>query len=818
MGEQKKPSLIDRVAAKIVDGRQVVLVVTVILLVASFFTRKWVHVEDDLAEYLPKTSSTRVALDLMDENFTTFGTASVMVENVTLGEAQVLCDRIEAMDGVQSVSFDETADHYNAAAALYDITFDYDEDDEACLTKLEEIKSLLSSYDIYISTSLGNTAGDIIDAEVQVIMVYVAVIVVAVLLFTSETFAEVPVLLLTFVTAMILNSGCNFVLGTISFVSNSVTSILQLALSLDYAIILINHFKEEYRALALREAVISALSKAIVEISASSLTTIGGLFAMMFMQFRLGPDMAVCLIKAILFAMLSVFIVMPCLLMMFGPYLEKTRHRSFIPRIDFVGKYAYATRRIVTPAFVVVVVAACVIAQRCPYVYGYDEITTPKLNYVQIADDKIEETFGSQNLVAVVVPAGSYDAEKAFLEEMQTYDEVEDVQGLASTELKDGYMVTDSLSARELADLLDVDRSVIAAAYYAYADDNNQLGRMLEDMESYRVPVLDLLTYAFDKADDNGLDLAALGIEIEDDDGETTRLEDLREDLDNAKLQLMSDNYDRMLVYLTLPESGDETYAFIDEMQQIAQSYFPEGGVYIAGDSTTDYDFQKSFSVDNKVVSLVSITIVLVVLLFTFKSVGLSVVLVMFIQGSIWINFAIPALINSPLMFMAYLVVSSIQMGANIDYAIVVSSRYQEVKKRLDPRSAIIETMNFAFPTILTSGSILATSGILIGQMTSEASIVGIGQSLGRGTIISMFLVMFALPQILLVGNVLIDSTVFSTPKPKIEKTRTAGRMHLDGMVDGEIHGRIKGRVQGIVEGDMNLTVVSGTAQKEEQQ
>ena len=203
-----------------------------------------------------------------------------------------------------------------------------------------EDPSYLADYDIYVSTSLGNTQQETIDAEVRVIMVYVAVIIVIVLLLTSQTYAEVPVLILTFVVGMILNMGTNFMLGTISFVSNSVTNILQLALSLDYAIIFCNHFKEEHQTMPLKEAVIESLSKSIPEISSSSLTTVGGLVAMLFMQFRIGSDMAVCLIKSILFAMLSVFVVMPGLLMLFGPYMSKTKHRNFVPKISFVGRYA----------------------------------------------------------------------------------------------------------------------------------------------------------------------------------------------------------------------------------------------------------------------------------------------------------------------------------------------------------------------------------------------------------------------------------------------------------------------------------------------
>ena len=159
---------------------------------------------------------------------------------------------------------------------------------------------------------------------------------------------------------------------------------------------------------------------------------------------------------------------------------------------------------------------------------------------------------------------------------------------------------------------------------------------------------------------------------------------------------------------------------------------------------------------------------------------------------------------------MSYLVVSSIQMGANIDYAIVIASRYQELKNTMDHREAIIETLNFAFPTVLTSGSILTVSGVLIGQMTSQAAIVGIGQSLGRGTIISMFLVMFVLPQILLIGGGIVDRTSFSV-KHAIKKETTRGRVFVDGVVSGEIRGTVSGIMRANVEGDVDLHLISGS-------
>lgn len=270
-----------------------------------------------------------------------------------------------------------------------------------------------------------------------------------------------------------------------------------------------------------------------------------------------------------------------------------------------------------------------------------------------------------------------------------------------------------------------------------------------------------------------------------------------------------------MLVYLNLPVSGDETYAFTDTIHDLAQNYYEGGNIYVVGESTNEYEFQKSFSRDNIVVTLVSILIVLVVLLFTFKSAAMPVLLISVIQGSIWINFSIPVFTHVDLFFIAYLIVSSIQMGANIDYAIVTASRFTELKREMSPREAIIETMNFVFPTIITSGSILAVSGILIGRMTSEGCIVGIGQSLGRGTIISILLVMFVLPQILLLGGRIIEKSSFSV---SVNLKRHSGRgiMVVDGMVHGEISGTVVGMVHATVDGDVNVTLLSGSVREEQ--
>ena len=793
-----------KLATWIVDKRNLIFLVTVIGLLFSAVSRNWVEVENDLTSFLPEESDTKKALNVMDGQFTTFGSADVMVANVTYDEAEALKNQIEDLEGVLSVSFDDSAQHYADVSALYSITFAYPDDDEKCLEGLDRVKTSLSGYDIFIDTDLGNSKGDIIDHEVSIIMIYVAVIIVIVLTFTSETYAEVPVLILTFVTAMILNLGSNFVLGKISFVSNSVTSILQLALSLDYAVILSNRFKEEHQNLPIREAVITALSKAIPEIGASSLTTIGGLVAMMFMQFRLGPDMAICLIKSIFFALLSTFIVMPGLLVLFGPLMDRTGHRSFIPKIPFVGKFDYSTRKIVPPIFLVVVIFAYYFSGLCPYAYGYGGIVTPKLNDIQIAENLITKTFDTKNMVAVIVPGNEYESERKLYNELMTYEEVDSATALVSVDALGGYKLADALNPREFAELAGIDYEEAQILYSAYAVKDEDYSRLLGQISDYEVPLIDMFLFVCDEMHKGYISF---------DEETQEKLESAYILMNSAKVQLSGEEYDRMLFYLNLPEGGDPTYEFLNTMKSIAEKYYGKGEVYLAGNSTNEYDFKKSFAVDNTVVTVVSILIVLVVLLFTFKSVGMPLLLILVIEGSIMINFSFPYFTNTQLFFLGYLVVSSIQMGANIDYAIVIGSRYQEIKNQSDRRTAIIETMNFAFPTIITSGSILAASGMLIGNMTSEATICGIGQCLGRGTIISIILVMFVLPQILLVGDKLIDHTSFEVKRK--ERTVSHGMTRVDGFVSGTINGKVNGYVNGLVDGEVNVTLVSGNAQTE---
>ena len=796
---QENAGFMVKVATFIVDRRNLFFLLFGIALIFSVVSMNWVKVENAMSAYLPDSTETRQGLDRMEEQFITYGTAKVMVINIPYDKAQEIADEIKALDSVIMLTFDNSSEHYNNFSALYDITFGYEETDERALEALDTVKEMLSGYDLYVSTDMGDASAEQIASEMQVISVLVAIVVVTVLLLTSQTWAEVPVLLLTFIAAALITKGTNFLMGTISFVSNSVTIVLQLALSIDYAVIFCNRYKEEHQSLPIREADIVALSKAIPEISSSSLTTIGGLIAMMFMQFGIGSDMALCLIRAILLSLLAVFLLMPGLIMLFGKAMDKTYHKSFIPKIPFVGKFAYKTRFIMPPLFLVLIVAAYIVSSKCPYVYGYSMLETPVQSEAMVVDELIEESFGPTNMVALIVPAGNYEKEKALLTELESHPEVKSTLGLSNTEALDGYMLTDKLTARDFSELLELDYEVAELLYMTYAVNDENYAKIVNGLSSYSVPLIDMIMFLYDEVNEGYVTL---------DDDLMDTLTDAHTQMQIALDQLQGEEYSRMLIYLNLPEEGDETFAFLDKMHEIANKYY-EGTILIPGEATSQYDLYKTFQTDNTVVNVVSILAVLVVLLFTFMSAGMPVLLILIIQGAIWINFSFPAIQNKNLFFMSYLIVSSIQMGANIDYAIVISGRFMELKDKMPKKEAIIETMNFAFPTIVTSGSMLALAGIFIGMMSSDGAICGIGQCLGRGTILSIIIVMFVLPQILLLGEHIIDKTSFAVSIP-LKLERVSGLMRVDGLVQGQINGTVIGEMHGFIRGDANLLVNMG--------
>ncbi len=731
-----------RLAAFIVDRRKAFMVFFIIAIIYCLFRISDVTVENDVTKYLPENTETRQGVDIMDNEFETHGSAKILLANITYDQAFLVAKGLENIDGIDTVKFydpeDEDyndvplEDYYRDSAALITLSFDQEEDTDLSQRAIKEVREYVRDYDNYIFTTVDLDESADLKKDVAFILFVAVFVIIGVLLFTSSTYAEVPIFVITFVAAAILNKGTNYIFGTVSFISTSVDVILQLALAIDYAIIMFHRYMEEHLGgMEPREAMITALSKAIVEISSSSLTTMAGMVALVFMQFKVGKDLGLVLCKSILFSMLTVFLLMPGLIMWFRNNIDKTRHRSFVPKITVWGNFIVRTRHVFPIAFLIVIIFAFRLSSTAPYIFDKYTARGPKKTPYVEAKDRIDETFDTGNNMALVIPKGDYDKEAEIIKNLKTREYVGDVLALANVEVGDAkeYVLTDSVTPREFAEIADIDAGISKLLYTAYAQDNEVYGAFIDGIDEYRVSVLDLIDFIYDKKEAGAFNLSAK---------QSEDLDDIHEQIENARVQLESEEHSRIIFVLKGEVEGEKTYSEVDDIRSMAQSYYRDR-IYVVGDPTAAADLSGSFSNDNLAISILTAFFVGVILLFTFQSVSLPFILLITIQGSIWINFAIPNLTENPLYFLAYLIVSSIQMGATIDYAIVITNRYMTLRQENpDKKALVVQSLNESFATIVTSGSILTVCGFLVGNMTSNAVIANLGTALGRGTLLSI--------------------------------------------------------------------------------
>lgn len=799
--KKKKGNLWLTVATFIVNKRKAIEILFVLAIIYSVLCINKVQVNQDITSYLPADSETRQGLSIMDEQFMTYGSAKVMLANVTFNQADSLVDSLENVDGVKEVAFDDSSDHFKGTNALFDITFSGTSDEQVSKDALNSVKDILADYDVYVSTEVGSeeSSAESLAKDMNIILVLAVVVIVAVLLLSTKAYLQIPVLLITFGVAAILNMGTNYWFGTISSITNSIAVVLQLALAIDYAIILCDRFMEEHETLDAEEAVKVALSKAIPEISSSSLTTISGMVAMMFMQFRLGYDMGIILVKAIILSLISVFFLMPGVLLIFAKGIDKTHHKCYVPKITIVGKFANKTKYIIPPLFIICLVFAFMKSNNCQYIYDTSSIVSAKKSESKIAQETIEETFGASNQLVVMVPKGDYESEHKVVKKLQNLDYVTSALALSNVPINDEYVLTDKLSPRQFSELVGIDREVVEVLYMAYAYNQEQYGPVVTGIDDYDVPIIDMFLFLYDQYKEGYVTL---------DSNLDEKLTTLYDTLHDAQLQLQGSDYSRLVLNISLPVEGQETYDALEEIRGIAAQYYSKDSVILVGNSTSDHDLESSFASDNIIISVLTALFVMIILFFTFQSAGLPVLLVLTIQGSIWINFAVPSIEGQTVFFIAYLIVSAIQMGATIDYAIVISNRYLQLKQQMPLKEAITETLNQSFPTIFTSGSILTCAGFLIGEIASDATVASIGVALGRGTLISIILVLFVLPQILLMGDIIIEKTALTMNITRPQR-EVAGRVRVTGHVRGYVQGEIDADIQGTFQGQMKVSVDS---------
>ena len=754
-------NILKKISRQIVDKRVIIMIAFLAACVYCALSISRVHVNNDITSFLPPDTDTRRGLTIMENEFTTYASANVMLANTTYERASAAAEKIETLEHVTGVTFDNSPAHFVDSAALLTISFDGTSDDENVIAAMNEIRSLTAGFDTYTSSDIGaDLLGEIAQQMVGVVAL-AAVVIMAVLLFTSRSYFEVVIFLIVFSVAALLNMGTNFWLGEISSITNSIAVILQLALAIDYAIIFSHRYQDEIdRFPTEREALIEALSKSIVEISSSSLTTISGLVALMLMQFRLGYDLGLVLSKGILCSLITVFLLMPGLIASFFRPLRRTTHKSHVPDITGWGRFLMKTRFGFVAVFVIILPLAIWCSSRTEYAFNDAGIDELKYSESRAAARKITDTFANDTTIAVLVPSGNYEAEKQFLRDAAELDNVKTVTGLANIEIEDGKVLTDSYTPRMFSMLLNIDFEEAEMLYAAYGVENGQYQPIFGNAETYSVPLIDMFLFLFEKIDQ--------GIVTLDADSQET-LDSLRGELERGEAQLRGENWDRMVITADVPIEGDESVALVNALRSLADGRYGEGACLVIGDVTSAKELADTFNGDSLLINLLTIAFVFIILIFTFRSVVGAALLVFVIQGSIWINFTFPYLTHTRASFVTNMIVSAIQMGATIDYAIVIMSRYLDLKKLHPPQEAMAQAVNESFPTVMTSGTIMTVAGILIAYRVSDVYIGHIGLAVGRGALISVILVLSVLPQLIVLLDKVIEKTTFR------KKTTTGG-------------------------------------------
>ena len=755
MGERQieKPDIMHQIAAAIVSGRFVLILLFLAAGVYCALSIGRVRVNSDLTFFLPAETETRRGLTVMEENFLTYASEDVMVSNVTCEMAEGLAEQIRALDHVFSVSFDDSEAHYTHASALLSIAFDGLSGDRGVVQAQKQIRELLAPYDTYTySMDLASFSDQLAKEMIGVVAIAVAVIVV-ILLFTSRSYFEVVVFMIVFVFAGLLNMGTNFWLGEISSITNSIAIIMQLALAIDYAIIFSHRYQDECEHYpSSREALTEALAKSILEISSSSLTTISGLVALMLMQFRLGYDLGMVLSKGIVCSLLTVFLLMPGLILLFPRAIRRTAHKSLIPDITPWGRLLMRSGYVFVWIFLLLIPAAIWCSRHVDYAFADNAVTELVYSESRAAMHKIENTFARSTSVVLLVPHEDLEAEKAVLQEVEALPQIRSATGLAKIEVSDGHVLTDLFTARMFSELLDIPQEEAELIYQAYGIRHEQYQVLFGNRETYSVPLVDMLLYLFEMIDHGVVTLEGERAE---------EVDELRTQLRVGLDQLRGESYNRLLFSADVPVQGPESSALVETLRAIGEKYYGEGKVLVVGDITSARDLGDSYTGDSTLISLLTIAFVFTILLCTFRTFAGSAILVFVIQGSIWINFSFPYLEHQMPSFVTNMIVSAIQMGATIDYAIVLMNRYLVLKQERDKKEAMASAVNQSFATVLTSGSIMTIAGFLIGVRVTDVYVSHIGLAVGRGAFISVILVLTVLPQLLVLLDKAVEKTRF---------------------------------------------------------
>ncbi|WP_077623008.1 efflux RND transporter permease subunit [Sediminibacillus massiliensis] len=638
-----------------------------------------------MVDYLPEDAPSMKAMDLMEEEFDDpVANARVMVKDVSITEALNYKQKLESIEGISGVTWlddavdlkvplemanDDTVEsYYQNNAALFSVTISEGYEVEAT----DDIYELIGEENAVAGEAVNTASSQKMAGNESLYAGALLVpIIILILVLSTNSWME-PVFFLTAIgVSILINLGTNIFMGEVSFVTQSVAPILQLAVSLDYAIFLLHSFSDYRKEVSdPAEAMKLAIKRSFPAIVASASTTFFGFTALTFMDFGIGADLGLNLLKGILLSFISVMVFLPALTLMFYHWIDRTKHRQLVPDFKGIGKRVMKFR---IPSLVLVlllIVPAFLAQNNTSFIYGTGEHPENTREGQDVA--AIEKEFGKNTPIVLLVPSGDRAKEEELVQDLENLEDVSSV--------------------------------------LAYVN-----------MVSTAIPP-DYLE-------------------------------------ESVTEQFYSDDYSRVTLYTETDAEGDAAFSLIEQVQETADSYYEEN--HLLGESVTLYDMKNIVQKDNTLVNLLTVISVAVVLLITFRSISIPVVLLLTIQASVWINLAVPYFADTSLVYVGYLLISTIQLAATVDYGILFTENYYLLRKEMPALKAIKKTIDDKIFAIFVSASILSSVGFILWITSSNPIVSSIGLLLGRGALLAFVMVVFVLPALLVIFDRVIEKTTW---------------------------------------------------------
>lgn len=680
----------------VVKFRVPILIVSVLLLIPSIFGFLSTRINYDILSYLPSDIETMKGQDIMLDEFGKGGFSLVMLDGMEDKDVEKVKEKIEKVDHVCDVLWydtladvslpkevlpDDIYDFFNTDnSTMMAVFFDEATSADGSLEAVKEIRSIAGEQ-CFVS-GMSSVVEDIKDLTMQEAPMYVVIAVILtsiILALTMDSFLIPLFFMLSVGMAIIYNMGTNFIQGEISFITEALAAVLQLAVTIDYSIFLWHSYKEEKEKHPgdNKEAMAVAIGKTITSVVSSSITTVAGFLALCFMSYELGMDMGIVMAKGVVIGVICCITVLPSMILVFDKALEKTMHKDLVPSLEKPSKFIIKHHAAFIVLFIVVLIPA-VYGQINTNVYYNLTDTLPKdLNSV-IANTKLDEEYNMATTHMLLV-----DADMEPKEVNSMLDEMGKVDGVSFS------MSLDTLIGPSIP------REIVP---------------------------------------------------------------------DSVTKILKSDKWQLMLIGSEYKVASDEENAQIDELSKILKSYDKDG--MLIGEAAATKDLIDITDHDFKVVNIVSIAAIFIIILIALRSVSLPIILVAVIEFAITVNMGVPCFTNTTIPFIASVVIGTIQLGATVDYAILMTTRYKtERNAGKDKHEAVTIALTTSMKSIMVSALGFFASTFGVGVYSSVDMISQLCTLMSRGAIISMITVICILPSMLMLFDKVIINTTMGMKK-----------------------------------------------------